>query len=197
METVKGMIYENKIFEKIKKIEMLFEGDNTISEIKNIVNEIKKYDVYDILSKISGLNLIPKNQNKSILLDRLIAAILCEQVENYSSNYKISSGKFKKLIEQLNNTKLVMATDPNENVFVQNIMLEDNYIVFNGIDQTPAYNLQMLIDILYNYQNNFPEKYLQKVKKLIVMILRISDELAYKINVSSINIEIDKKSCIT
>ena len=95
----------------------------------------------------------------------------------------MSSGKFRRLIEQLNNTNLAMSIDPNENTFVQNIMLMDNHTVFNGIDNTPAYNLQMLINILFNYQNDFPQEYLQKVGKIIMMILGMSDELAYRINV--------------
>lgn len=150
-------------FDNMKELEMLFEDDDTIYEMGNIVSEIKKYDVYDILARISGLNLMSQNQNKSILLDGLIAAILSEKEEEYNSNYKMSSGKFRILIEQLNNTSLAMSIDPNENTFVQNIMLMDNHIVFNGIDNTPAYNLQMLIDILFNYRNNFPENIFKKL----------------------------------
>lgn len=179
-------------FDSMKELEMIFEDNDTINEMGNIVSEIKKYDVYDILARISGLNLMSQNQNKSILLDGLIAAILSEKEEEYNSNYKMSSGKFRRLIEQLNNTNLAMSIDPNENTFVQNIMLMDNHIVFNGIDNTPAYNLQMLIDILFNYRNNFPEKYLQKVGKLIMMILGMSDEVAYRINVEDVDIVSDE-----
>ena len=68
----------------------------------------------------------------------------------------------------------------------------DNHTVFNGIDNTPAYNLQMLIDILFYYQNNFPEEYLQKVGKVIMMVLEMSDELAYRINVRGTEIVSDE-----
>lgn len=178
-------------FDDINELVTLFENEDTINEIGNLVSEIKKYDVYDIVARISGLNLMSKNQNKSILLDGLIAAILSEKEEEYSSNYQISSGKFKRLIERLNNISLAMAIDPNENTFVQNIMLMDNHVVFNGIDNTPAYNLQMLIDILFNYQNDFPERYIQKVRKLIMMILEMSDEVAYRTNVKDVDIVSD------
>lgn len=169
--------------ESIKGLEDFFEDDKTINEIKDIVAEIKKYDVYDIITRISGLNLMSQNQNKSILLDGLIAYILYNQEEFYNSNYKMSSGKFKRLMDQLSNTNLAMAIDPNENAFVQNIMFMDNHMVYNGIDFTPAYNLQMLIDILFNYKNDFPKEYLDKVGKLITMVLEISDELVYKTNI--------------
>ena len=62
----------------------IFESQETIDELKDISDEIKKYDVYDVLARISGLNLMPHNQNKSILLDSLIAGIIW-----------ITSGKIK------------------------------------------------------------------------------------------------------
>ena len=62
----------------------IFESQETIDELKDISDEIKKYDVYDVLARISGLNLMPYNQNKSILLDSLIADIIW-----------ITSGKIK------------------------------------------------------------------------------------------------------
>lgn len=170
-------------YNEMKEIENFFENEDTIKEMENIVDEIKKYDVYDILARVSSLNLVPQNQNKSILLDGLISAILSKKENEYSTNYKMSAGKFRRLIGWLNNTNLSIAIDPNENVFVQNVMLMNNYSVFNGVDYTPTYNLQMLIDILFHYQNDFPEAYLQKVWKIIIMVLEMSDELAHKINV--------------
>ncbi|MBO5162615.1 MAG: hypothetical protein J6B69_10550 [Lachnospiraceae bacterium] len=133
-------------FNEIMKFGDIFESQETIDELKDISDEIKKYDVYDVLARISGLNLMPHNQNKSVLLDSLIAGIICEEENTYNSTYKMSAGKFKKLIGKINETNLALSIDPNENAFYQNVMLMDNYTVFNGIDNTPAYNLQMLID---------------------------------------------------
>ena len=59
----------------------------------------------------------------------------------------MSAGKFKKLIEKINETNLALSIDPNENSFYQNVMLMGNYAVFDGTDNMPAYNLQILIDI--------------------------------------------------
>lgn len=173
-------------------LESLFENDETINEFEDIVAMIKNYDVYDVIARISGLNLVSQNQNKSILLDGLIAAILSEKEAIYNSKYKMSHGKFRRLIERLNNTNLAMYIDPNENAFVQNVMFMDNHTVFNGIDFTPAFNLQMLIDILFYYRNDFPKGYLKKVEKLIKMVLVVSDEIAYKINIKSIDIISDE-----
>ena len=137
-------------FNKTLNYGYIFENQETIDELKKITDEIKKYDVYDVLARISGLNLMPHNQNKSVLLDSLITVIICEKENTYNSTYKMSAGRFKKLIGKINETNLAYSIDPNENAFYQNVMLTDNYTVFNGIDNSPAYNLQMIIDILFN-----------------------------------------------
>ncbi|WP_278683263.1 hypothetical protein, partial [Paraclostridium bifermentans] len=152
--------------------------DNTI--INKIVNEIKKYDVYDVISRISALNLLPQNQNKSILFDTLISSILFETKESYKCDNIMTHNKFRSIIEKLNSTLVTGMIDPNDNIFVQNIMYDDNYMVFNGIDTTPAYNLQMLIDILFYYKNDFPSIFLESAKKLIDMTLKISNSIANK-----------------
>lgn len=104
----------------------------------------------------------------------------------------MSAGKFKKLIGKINETNLALSIDPNENAFYQNVMLMDNYTVFNGIDNTPAYNLQMLIDILFNYENDFPKEYNQKIGRLMMLILGLSEEIARKISIKECEIASDE-----
>ncbi len=171
------------IFNDMMDYDDIFENQETLNEMKDIADEIKKYDVYDVIARLSGLNLMSHNQNKSILLDALLAAIISEEESSYNSTCKMSAGKFKKLIGRINETNLAMSIDPNENVFYQNVMLTDNYTVFNGIDNTPAYNLQMLIDILFNYKNDFPIEYNQKIGKLAMFALGVSEEIARKIHI--------------
>ena len=55
---------------------------------------------------------MPHNQNKSVLLDSLIAGIICEEENTYNSTYKMSAGKFKKLIGKINETNLALSIDP-------------------------------------------------------------------------------------
>ena len=152
-----------------------------------IVNEAKKYDVNDIIARIAGLNLLSENQNKAILLDAIIAELLCLEHEKISCPYKMSSGKFRKIMLQVNNTRLCMMVDPNENTFVQNVMFHKNYTVFNGIDQTPAYNLQNLVKVLFEYKNDFPEDFLMKIHKLHSFVLEVSDSIAKRVKVNISN----------
>lgn len=180
------------LFNEMMDYNDIFENQETLDEMKDLVDEIKKYDVYDVIARLSGLNLMSHNQNKSILLDALIAAIISEEENTYTSTYEMSAGKFRKLIERVNETNLAMSIDPNENVFYQNVMLTDNYTVFNGIDNTPAYNLQMLIDILFNYKNDFPIEYNQKIGKLVMFTLGISEEITRKTNIKGNEIVSDE-----
>ena len=179
-------------FNKTLNYGYIFENQETIDELKKITDDIKKYDVYDVLARISGLNLMPHNQNKSVLLDSLITVIICEKENTYNSTYKMSAGRFKKLIGKINETNLACSIDPNENAFYQNVMLTDNYTVFNGIDNSPAYNLQMIIDILFNYENDFPKEYKRKIGSLTMFILRLSEEIARRIGVKECEIVSDE-----
>ena len=125
----------------------MFENERTKDDISEIVNKISNYDIFDFIARISGLNLMSENQNKSVLLDTLIQYVLAKEESDYVSKSKISAGKFKSIINELNSTNLSLSIDPCENVFIQNVMMGSNYRVFNGIDLTPAHNLQALKSI--------------------------------------------------
>ncbi len=155
----------------------MFENERTKDDISEIVNKISNYDIFDFIARISGLNLMSENQNKSVLLDTLIQYVLAKEESDYVSKSKISAGKFKSIINELNSTNLSLSIDPCENVFIQNVMMGSNYRVFNGIDLTPAHNLQALIRVLFQYQNTFHEEYLRKVYRLFSLILGISEEI--------------------
>ena len=173
-------------FWDLEEFDFNIENEKPTKKFDNIVKEMKKYDLYDIIARIAGLNLLPVNQNKSILLDAVIAELLCVNLDNEGiiNDNIMSAGKFRKLISQVNDSDLCMMIDPNENLYVQNVMFHKNYLVFNGIDQTPAYNLQNMIRIIFEYQNDFPDDFIQCVHKLYVFVLGVSDGIAQRINAS-------------
>lgn len=98
---------------------------------------------------------------------------------------KMSAGKFSSIIKKMDSISLVHAIDPNENVFTQNVMLYDNYTVFNGIDSYPAYRLQMFCEIFFGFKNSFPLEYIKKVYFLFSAMLKISTRIAKSIGISS------------
>lgn len=164
-----------------------FESTEVINVINTIVDNAANYDIYDVISRVAGLNLLSENQNKAVLTDTFIQYIISKTKGCYKSSIEMSDKRFKMLIEELNQTSLAAAIDPCENTFVQNVMLNgENYRVFNGIDITPAYNLQSLIRILFKYKNGFDSNYLDRVNRLFALLLGISEDIA-----SSLDIRID------
>lgn len=153
--------------------------DMTASDDKflEMIEESKKYDVYNLISRVSTLNLLHQNQSKSLLLDTYIDGLLHESLDCFDSKYKISQGKFRRIINGISNTSLKLSIDPPENMFAQNVMFYGNYRVLNGIDQTPAYNLQQMISSLFVGVNSYPKEFLDEVYILVYAMLHISEDI--------------------
>lgn len=117
----------------IEKFKNFFDGTDSKNEISIAVEEAKKYDIFNLISRVSALNLFHQNQTKSVILDTYIEGVLCQTRDQFPSKYTISSGKFRKIINQISDTSLKYSIDPPENMFVQNIMFYGNYRVLNGI----------------------------------------------------------------
>lgn len=174
-----------------------FENEQSQTILNDIIDKVSNYDIYDFISRVAGLNLMSENQNKSVLLDTLLQYLLSHEESVYKSVNKMSAGKFKVIINELNSTFLSASVDPCENTFVQNVMFSNgNYRVFNGIDAMPAYNLQSLIRVLFQYQNQFDENYLKKVYRLFSFILGLSEEIAKKLGIDVRNIKYDEQHMV-
>lgn len=172
-------------FNPLSIVQSTFESDDVQHELKELVEIIRAYDIYDFLRRLSALNLQKENQNRAVLLDALQSAILYNDETYYTSSAKMSAGKFSSIIKKMDSISLVHAIDPNENVFTQNVMLYDNYTVFNGIDSYPAYRLQMFCEIFFGFKNSFPLEYIKKVYFLFSAMLKISTRIAKSIGISS------------
>ena len=182
---------------KMNFLDIEYENQESTDTLKEIVDIVSQYDIYDFISRLAGLNLMPENQNKSVLLDSLVEYILRNDKSIYVSNAKMSPSKFKKVMDHLNNTFLSASIDPCENTFTQNIMFsENNYRVFNGIDSTPAYNLQVLIRILFQYNNDYPEEFLNKCFILLLLVLEISEEIASGLSLNFSEIKYDEQQMV-
>ena len=170
-----------------------FENQDSKDAIDTIVDKASGYDIYDFISRVAGLSLLSQNQNKVVLTDALLRYIFSKPRNQYSSSIKMSDKKFKSLIEELNNTFLAASVDPCENTFIQNVMFNyQNHRVFNGIDITPAYNLQALIRVLFGYKNQYNPEYLDKVNRLFALLLGLSEDVARHIGIRLDNAEYDE-----
>lgn len=172
--------------------------DMTASDDKflEMVEESKKYDVFNLISRVSALNLLHQNQSKSLLLDTYIDVLLHQSLDCFNSKYKISQEKFRRIINGISNTSLKHSIDPPENMFAQNVMFYGNYRVLNGIDQTPAYNLQQMISSLFVGVNSYPKEFLDKVYILVYAMLHISEDIVCSIKDIDNNHEEDERKDI-
>lgn len=166
-------------FDTLKEI---FNGAETRTELQSVVKDATNYDIYDLIKRLAALNLFHQNQTKGVVFDSFIDAILHEKQESFSSHYCISPGKFRRLLTKLEQTDLMASVDPPENTFVQNVICYGNYRVFNGIDQTPAYNLQQMINALLSVRTTFPEEFIKKISLLTSLILQISESIVQSID---------------
>lgn len=172
--------------------------DMTASDGKflELIEESKKYDVFNLISRVSALNLLHQNQSKSLLLDTYLDGLLHQSLDCFDSKYKISQGKFRRIINGISNTSLKHTIDPPENMFAQNVMFYGNYRVLNGIDQTPAYNLQQMISSLFVGVNSYPKEFLDDIYILIYTILHISEDIVCSIKDIDNNHEEDERKDI-
>lgn len=88
----------------IEKFKNFFDGTDSKNEISIAVEEAKKYDIFNLISRVSALNLFHQNQTKSVILDTYIEGVLCQTRDQFPSKYTISSGKFRKIINQISDT---------------------------------------------------------------------------------------------
>ena len=62
-------------FNPLSIVQSTFESDDVQHELKELVEIIRAYDIYDFLRRLSALNLQKENQNRAVLLDALQSAI--------------------------------------------------------------------------------------------------------------------------
>lgn len=161
-------------------IEKMFE-DNFNEAISKAVKESKNYNIYNLISRVSALNLLQHNQTKSFIFDSFVDSLLQESLDSYNSKQIMSDEKFTKIINDISDLYLRFSIDSPENMFVQNIMFYGNYRVLNGINKTPAYNLQQMISTLFVGIKKYPKSFLDDVYTLIYSMLHISEDIVCSI----------------
>ena len=118
---------------------LLHFGSGDESVLEALIDDIAHYDVYDFIARISSLNLLIENQNKSIVFDALISGLLLRNQSSYTGTAKMSSGKFKKIVAKLSELSLYLAVDPAENTFIERVRYHGNYWIFPGINFSPSF----------------------------------------------------------
>ncbi len=149
-----------------------------VNALKKIIDEAKKYEIYDLLSKISSLNLIIDNQNKGIYFDSLIATLISQPLSLYSSKKRIKTKELRKLVSQIEKTELSLTIDPPEVLFIDRVRFYGNYWVFSGNNYAPAFIIQKFIDALVFREKEYDPSFFQIALHIINFALTISNNIA-------------------
>lgn len=152
--------------------------------LESIIEKLSNYDIYDFLAKVSAVSLLPNNQNKNNLFAELINGILCKNLNFYKSNRKINYSEFKGIIYSLSNLDSFPSIDPNEMPFIEHINFYGNKWIFPGININVSYNLQMILNTICLYNNDFGISFKQKVDCLAGFALDLSTSIANKLGYS-------------
>ncbi|EAG2102256.1 hypothetical protein BCZ12_01600, partial [Listeria monocytogenes] len=165
-------------------------NDKDKMELEQIIMKIQQFDKLEFLSRIAALRLYYKNRDKAVLLDAITTATinwLSENEWNYSG-IAMSYGKFKKTIQNLNNLDITINIDPTENPYIERILCFGNYDIIPGINFSPTFNLQAIINTLFLSKNELSQQelmdysqFLQENLKLSSLIINTIDE--YEIGV--------------
>ncbi|HFZ4996080.1 TPA: hypothetical protein ACIKV0_003315 [Enterococcus faecalis] len=141
-----GSIFESMLSDTLSEIKNL---DNV--KIQKIVENIGKYDKKEFLQRLAALRIPFENRDKAVLLDATTTATLNWLSENNwnFNGLSMSYGKFKKVIQQINQLDSKMAIDPLDNPYIDNIQFYGNHKVMPGINFASSYNLQMMIQSIF------------------------------------------------
>ena len=140
------------------------------------------YDSLDLLTKFSSLNLIFENQNKNIYTTYLTNYSLFNQNNNKP---RCSSKTFKELINRVQEIpNLSMQIDPSESSFFEYVLLDKKYGVFNGINISSAYYINMIIQMLIYRETSLPKEFKSRVLHYLKVGLTISDIIFKRVNIS-------------
>ena len=138
----------NDAFENIFSFTGFSDTKNTDKDILDtLLLRLDNYDINDFICRVSALNLIPDNQNKCIIFDNFIEHILTSINSSSHSSNKMSSKKFKEIVETGTKLNLAMNIDPIEMPFIQRIQFYGNKWIFSGINSSPAFILLFLLFI--------------------------------------------------
>ncbi len=146
-------------------------------DLNNIVSELRNYDILNFLSRLAALNLVPSNQNKSIIIDSIINAVLSHNSSFFNKSNVLSSGKFRNIVNRGMNLNISLQIDRAPAPFVQGIQFYVNHYIFTGITSNISFNLQTLLDVLFKCQNSFSKDFLCQCSKMAQYILDLSTNI--------------------
>ena len=161
----------------MKRAKSIIPNQEFNDDSDKFLNSLNNFNLFDIILRVSALNLLPYNQNKSLVLDKIINDILTYGFDSYNSENLMSMSRFRNLINQYMNSGLALSIDPAEMPFIQRVQFYGDYWILTGINTNIGYNLQSLIDVLYKHEKEFNREFLDKCNRMTHSILTITNDI--------------------
>ena len=169
----------------LSPIPNIYKNSNESSLLKTIIDCLDKYDIYDFITRIAVLSLLPMNQNKDYVFDKIIDRVLQNDIDYYTGTNTMSVGKLKQIVNQVfYNEKHLL--DPIEYPFVQRINFYGNKTIFNGRNPDVGYRLQMLIDSIFLHPNEYDLSFKDDVSHMFEILLDISTIISERLELDAI-----------
>ncbi len=165
---------------------------NNNSDMKNILklrDELCNYNMFDFLTKVSALMLIPQNQSKSVIFQCMISTALSIPNEDINFNCKMSSGKFKYFVNEFSKLNRREMIDPPEFPFYLPVMYYGNYNVFMGANSLSPVYLNQILKILSVHKDNINDSEYEELNYIVRGLLKLSDDIVKQLNVQFENIK--------
>ena len=108
---------------------MIIVSDNEI--LNNLLLDLKNYDIYNFLGRVSSLNLIPQNQNKCMIFDIVTDCILNKDLSFFTGTNIMGKAKFEKIISECMKLSIAYSIDPIEEPFIYREQFYGNKWIFS------------------------------------------------------------------
>ena len=162
-------------------------NQKNVLNIKDLVNEISKYDNIDFLMSVSALMLFPQNQSKSVIFQSMINAAL--SIPSKNSQNKMSITTFKKIVKQFEKSSISLMVDPPEFPFVLPILYYENPFVFMGNNSLSPIYLSNILKIFEINKRKINYTQYNEIKNIINGLLSFSNNVVKSLDIKMENLK--------
>jgi len=153
---------------------------STVNPSQGLAQFLARYDPVDLAATVGGLQLMPENAGRYLVLPALAHAVAT--LSNDGEKPKISVSRLRKIFreEPLGNGPLVVAEDPFEFSFTESIAFEGGaYTVFpgNGVDST-TFIMRHVFQAIETTDNGQYGKFCREAKSLVRGALTLVNAVA-------------------
>ena len=144
-------------------------------------HEIENNNLIELISKLSGLQLLPANQNHLI---GLLTALEIVSTSSESGEDPVRSDDLAKALNQtlLAKTFVGPLEDPTANLFTENVIfLGCNYTVFPGLYPGGPFILSSLLESIFQDRRSFGKDFIHAVGASTISLLAISNAIADRV----------------